>query len=281
MSNHEQDNLDPGQRLARDAVRSLGTPAADPAFRERLKAQFAAGDIPEQPAFADSEPTQPRSRPGHLAAWYGWGSLTAAAVVIFALLNLNPLPGPQLVRVDGTGRVTVDGEALEGARPELIADRLHAGAHLQVDGDTSLDLQYPGAMVWRLEPGTDIVLPDRPGRWFRSRVRADLARGEVSVRTGPDLHGGELDVATPAGTAQVYGTLVNIMSNADLTCFCLHDGTAHVSLDGRDLGAIPPMKRRVVFTDGRAPELSDIAPPHLEHMLELDRDTQGIFAKDR
>jgi len=279
MSDREKDNLEPGQRLAQDAVRSLGVPAADPAFRERLKAQFVAGEVPAQPAFAESDPSRPVPRPRRLVAVYGWGTLAAAAVVAIAVVALNRLPGPRLVAVDGAGSVIVDGEVLDAGSPELIADRLHPGARLQVDGDTTLDLQYPGAMVWRLEPGTDVVLPDRPGRWFGRAVRADLARGEVSVRTGPDLHGGELDVATPAGTAEIYGTLVNIMSNDELTCFCLHDGTAHVSLDGRDLGAIPPMMRRVVFTDGRPPELSDIAPPHLEHMLELDRDRGDIFRK--
>ena len=68
------------------------------------------------------------------------------------------------------------------------------------------------------------------------------------------------------------------MANDELTCYCLHDGNAHVSVDGLDLGAIPPMQRRVVFTDGRPPEVLDIMPPHLDHMLEMDREYQDIFA---
>ncbi len=277
MSDHEQDNREPGQRLAQDAVRSLGVPAADPAFRERLKAQFVAGAVPAQPAFADSTPARPRPRPRRLVAVYGWGTLAAAAVVAFAVCGLNRLPGPQLVAVNGTGSVIMDDEVLAAGSPDLIAARLHPGARLRVDGDTSLDLQYPGAMMWRLEPGTDVVLPDRPGRWFGRSCAPTWPRARSACAPARTCTGANWTWPPRRAPPRSTAPSSTSCSNDELTCFCLHDGTAHVSLDGRDLGAIPPMMRRVIFTDGRPPELSDIAPPHLEHMLELDRDMSGRF----
>lgn len=270
MSEHDNDQLDPRQRLAQDAVRSLGVPAADPDFRARLKEQFIAGTIAEP---------QPKAvpLPRRLLKVYGWGTLAAAAVITFAVLGLNRLPGPELVAISGPGTVVVDGKSADAADPAAVAALLRACGRLELRGETSLDLQYPGSMVMRVAAGTDVTLPKRPGRWFARTVSADLVMGEISVRTGPDLVGGELDVHTPAGDALITGTLINIFHNGELSCFCLHDGTAHVHVDGIDLGGIPPMMRRVVFTDGSEPMFEEIAPPHLEHLLELEHDRGHIF----
>jgi hypothetical protein len=269
MTDDARDNLDPQQRRARDAVRGLGTPSADPAFRARLKEQFVAGTVPER-----ESPVA--TRPPARIPWFSWGTLAAAAALAWAVLGLNSLPGPELLAVHGPGTVVVDGRTIDAAGPDF-ARVLEPGVRLQVGDETSLDILYPGSMVWRVAPGSDFVLPGRPGRWFRRTVTADLALGEVSVRTGPDLVGGGLDVTTPAGTAVITGTLIDIYHNGELSCFCLHDGTASVLVNGSDLGGIPAMKRRVVFTDGREPALEDIAPPHLEHMLGLDRERAGVF----
>ncbi len=274
MSEHERDNLDPQQRLAQDAVRSLGLPAADPAFRARLKEQFVAGAIPAREA-----PVVPLPR--RRLPVYGWGTLAAAAVLAFAAVGLNRLPGPDLLAVAGAGTVVVDGQSVDGADTPAIAALLRPGAHVQLQGETTLDIQYAGTMIWRLSPGTDVVLPERPGRWYGRTVAAQLAMGEISVRTGPDLAGGELDVHTPLGSALITGTLINIMHNGELSCFCLHDGTAHVHAGGADLGAVPALKRRVVFGDGRASMVDDLAGPHLEHMRSLDEERCAVFDRNR
>jgi hypothetical protein len=272
MTDDARGNLDPQQRRARDAVRGLGTPSADPAFRARLKEQFVAGAVPE--------PKSPvATRPPARIPWFSWGTLAAAAALAWAVLGLNSLPGPELLVVHGPGTVVVDGRTIDATGPDF-ARVLEPGVRLQVGDETSLDILYPGSLVWRLAPGTDFVLPGRPGRWFRRTVTADLALGEVSVRTGPDFAGGRLHVVTPTGAAVVSGTLINIFHNEELSCFCLHDGTARVVVGGTDLGEIPAMKRRVVFSDDREPVIADIAPPHLEHMLSLDRERAGVFDTD-
>ncbi|MBE0565304.1 MAG: hypothetical protein IH621_05040, partial [Krumholzibacteria bacterium] len=165
------------------------------------------------------------------------------------------------------------------ANPGAVAALLRPGAHLVLEGEATLDLQYPGSLVMRVTPGTDVVLPERPGRWFRRAVAAQLAMGEISVRTGPDLAGGELDVHTPAGSALVYGTLINVYHNGELSCFCLYAGSAHVHAGGTDLGAVPPMMRTVVFTDGREPVFGEIEPGHLEHMLQMESDQGDVLGR--
>ena len=269
---HQPDRLEPRQRLAQDAVRSLGVPDADAAFRARLKEQFVAGAIPERrPAVS----RLPRRR----AAIYGWGGVALAAALALAAFGLNRLPGPELLSARGRGTVTVDGRTVDAGDATRIAALMRPGARIRLDGETSLDILYRNTLAMRLTPGTDLVLPKRPGRWFSRPVSAELALGEVSLRTGPGLRGGALRVDTPAGSALITGTLIDVYFNGELSCFCLHDGTAHVLVDGTDFGAIPAMKRLVVHLDNRTPECLDIAPPHLEHMQALDRERGAGLGK--
>ncbi|HPF70521.1 MAG TPA: hypothetical protein PLQ13_07635 [Candidatus Krumholzibacteria bacterium] len=268
MSANEHDNLDPGQRLAQDAVRSLGSAPVDPEFRARLKAQFTAGAIPDEGPVVLSAPA-PRSR----GEFWGWGLLAAAALAVAVLTGLNPLPGPRLLGSRGEGEIVVDGTTVAAADEAGLGRLLRPGARIETAPGTVIDLEYPGSLTMRVEGGSLLELPARPGRWHHRDVTAGLAVGEISVRTGPKLAGGRLDVTTPQGEARIYGTLINVYTDSVLSCFCLHDGTAHVHrADGVDLGAVPPMMRRVTFTDGREPDLSPIAPPHLADMQAMERD---------
>jgi hypothetical protein len=277
MSDRNHDNLDERQRLAREAVRSLDRPAADPDFRARLKSQFVAGRIPaskDAPGLAVVDGTRaavetPVAPPRRNRAV--WGGLAAAAVVAFVFFfNTAKLPGPELVAAAGSGPVTVDGVRYGADNPEALGRALVPGARVVVGDGARIDLAYPGTFAMRVDQGTDIVLPARPGRWTGRSIRAVMARGEISVRTGPELAGGELHVLTGEADAVIRGTLVSVVSNEKLTCICLFEGTTDVLADGRDLGRLPPGKRWVVYSDGSEPELKDIAPPHLEHMQEFD-----------
>ena len=97
-----------------------------------------------------------------------------------------------------------------------------------------------------------------------------MASGEVSVRTGPGLSGGDLTVDTGLARAVIHGTLISIVRMPDLACICLFEGDADVLADGHDLGHLENGKRWVVFDDGREPQMMDIAEPHLLHMKEFD-----------
>lgn len=262
------DNLDERQRLAQDAVRSLGRPDADPEFRARLKDRFVSGAIDEQ-ASAPSG-----SRLG--SVWLGWSALAAAAVVAFALLGFNRLPGPELASTNGVGSVWVDGREITADRTGVIDAALRVGTRVRVTGGAEIDVAYPGTLLMRLTDGADLVLPERPGRWFRRTVETPLAAGEVCLRTGPDLAGGGVVVRTDEGLALVRGTLISVARTADVTCICLVEGSASVVCGGDDLGALAAGKRWVLFRDGSEPVGDDIAPPHRDHLLALDRDHPGF-----
>jgi len=275
MSDRNFKNLDNKQRLAQEAVRSLAHPQADADFRSRLKGQFMAGEIPETglSSFVVPEDTRPASS----RQWSRWGGLAAAAVLAFVVFSLNRLPGPELVATNGVGTVKVDGRDLAADDSAGLDDALRAGARLQVGEGGSVDIVYPGSFVMRLDAGTDMVLPSRPGRWFLRSARSRLEFGEVSVRTGPALAGGGLTVDTPEGRTAIHGTLVSVFRNDDLTCVCLIEGSADISTAGKNLGGIPLGMRWVLFKDGSEPQLLDIAPPHRDHMLGLDKALGEIF----
>lgn len=277
MSDHEHEPLDERQRLAQDAVRSLDRPQADPEFRARLKAQFVEGRIPESPdspglSVVDGTgdaPETPVASPRR--NWTAWGGLAAAAVVAFVFFfNAAKLPGPELVASTGAGTVTIDGVRYGADNPAGLGEALVPGARVVVGDDARIDLAYPGSFFMRLDQGTDLVLPERPGRWTGRRIEAVMAAGEISVRTGPKLAGGDLVVDTGLAQAVIHGTLISVVRMPDLACICLFEGDADVLSDGHDLGHLAHGKRWVVFDDGREPQMMDIAPPHLEHMKAFD-----------
>jgi hypothetical protein len=275
LSDGKREELDSKQRLAQEAVRSLGAVAADPAFRERLQRRFLSGDMPE----AASAPRPVASRPRRVMR-FALAAVAAAAVLALAVVLLNRLPGPELLAVKGGGSVEVDGRLFDTSEAGDIGAALKPASHLVLKGEAVLDVLYPGSMAMRLEPGTDFILPGRPGRWFDRRPAAELKLGELSVRTGSDLAGGALIVSTPEGRVTIAGTLVSIFRNRDLTCVCLFEGKATVATPERDLGPVPLLKRWVVFNDGREPVLLDIEPSHLDHMLLFDKSLNGALKRD-
>ncbi len=274
MSDRNFNDLDEQQRLAKDAVGSLPRPEANADFRALLKERFVAGDLDDgELSETRATTTGADSRLG--SVWLGWSALAAAAVVTFALLGFNRLPGPELVGTNGVGSVVINGREVTIDRTGVINGLLHVGTRVQVGEGASLDLIYPGTLAMRLAAGTDMVLPERPGRWFRRTVEANLAAGDLSLRTGPDLAGGGIIVRTDEGQAMVHGTLISIVRNDDVTCICLCEGHAGVEATDGDLAELPAGKRWVLFRDGREPSFMDIEPTHLAHMLAMDGDIGG------
>jgi ferric-dicitrate binding protein FerR (iron transport regulator) len=278
MTNRNHDNLNDRQRQAKEAVRQLSAPQADPDFRARLKSQFVAGDIPAGefssaavPAALSAKSPRPR------ATWLGWSGLAAAAVLAAVFLGFNRLPGPEYLGSNGVGQVTVNGQLMDIDDTAALGASLKPGSRVQVGEGGSLDILYPGSFALRLGEGSDLVLPGRPGRWTGRRTEAEMAYGEVSVRTGPDLQGGQLVIRTAESRAVIEGTLVSVYRNKELTCVCLFEGSASVTTETADLGPVPPGKRWVLFSDGSEPQLLDIVPAHRDHMLGLDRTLPGVF----
>ncbi len=271
MSDRHDIPLTAAQRRAAEAVQSLSRPEADTDFRARLKADFASGAVAaaKPAAFA----TRPRPRFGFAL----WVPLTAAAALAAVMVFGGRLPGPEALGSHIAGTVLVDGRAVAAGDSLRLDELLRPGAEVVLSEGAELDILYPGSFVMRLASGTTITLPDRPRRWFGGDLDAVMPEGEISIRTGPDLAGRMLAVSTPEGRARIYGTLVSIFRNDELTCVCLYEGTAVMDDLEQELGPVPAGKRWVLFADGRDAELLDIAPPHLEHMEGLDRERCDCF----
>ena len=181
------------------------------------------------------------------------------------------MPGPVYLGSNGEGQVTVNGRVIDADDPASLGQALKSGSRVQVGAGGSLDILYPGSFALRLGEGSDLVLPRRPGRWTGRSTEAEMAFGEVSVRTGPDLQGGQLVIRTAEGSAVIEGTLVSVFRNEALTCVCLFEGSASITTETADLGKLSPGKRWVLFSDGSVPQLLDIVPAHRDHMLGLDQ----------
>ncbi|MFH1277069.1 MAG: hypothetical protein ABIK65_01655 [Candidatus Eisenbacteria bacterium] len=270
MSGRENKPMTPKERLAREAVRELTRPQADPAFRERLKRDFVAGAIPER-----AEPVPRRSGRGPLR-WSRFAPLAAAAVVLLAILAGNRGPAPRLLGTSGEGTVTVDGRAIPTVRWDELAAALRPGARIELRDGAVLDVHYPGSMVWRLEEGTIATLPGAPGRWFSRSVECALEIGEAAVRSGPDFPGTSLTIRTGEGMIVLTGTLVSVFRNYEVTCVCVQEGTASIGVDEEDLETVSAGKRKVMFRDGSPSTITEIAPPHRDHLIEFDAKYRGL-----
>jgi ferric-dicitrate binding protein FerR (iron transport regulator) len=103
----------------------------------------------------------------------------------------------------------------------------------------------------QLSPGTDMVLPNPPGRWFGKSARASVDRGHLRLTTGRHFDGSRLAITTPDATIHVTGTTLAVIAEEAGTCVCVLDGTAHVRPRRGAMTPVPPGTRcEVAHTDG-------------------------------
>ena len=264
MSDREEQDLTPEQDRARDAVRSLPRVEADPGFRERLKADFVAGRL-------DGAPEQ-RGRQGAARRRIrAWRTLVPAAIALalVVVVILNGGPQPDVADVTGEGTVTVDGRSFPTSERSAIAKAVRPGSRVAVSDGVKIDLVYGRTMAVQLSSASATV-PAAPARWYGKTGECRLEMGELSVITGPRFRGGQLLVATAEGTLDITGTLASVFRDSTVTCVCVHEGTARVGVDAGDMENIPAGKRKVMFADGSPPMITDIAPPHRDHMIEFE-----------
>jgi hypothetical protein len=277
MNDRELNDLTPDQARAREAVRSLPVVEADPGFRERLKADFVAGRLGlEQEPGRSGRRRAARRRGG---AW--WLLIpSAVAALVVGVLIFNGGPPPDLAAVTGEGTVTVDGRAFPTAERGAIAKAIGPGVRVEVSDGVDFDLVYGGTMAVRLSSGA-ATIPAAPARWFGRTGGCMVERGELNVLTGPGFRGGHLVMATGEGIVEITGTLVSVFRDSSITCVCVQEGKASVGVDAGDMEPVPAGMRKVMFADGSPPMLTDIAPPHRDHLIAFEREYGPIIRRDR
>lgn len=256
----------PEERRAREAVRALAPPRAEPAFRERLKRDFVAGRVGERPVL---ELARPRRRP----AWRLALATAAAALLAVTVWGTDRGPGWTVMATSGEGAVQVDGVAVALADREALARRLRPGTRLVVPAGAEVELASVAGMVVQVTAGTEVTLPGTPGRWLRRRIEGRVERGEIRVTTGSAFRGARLVVTTPEASVEVVGTTLAVIREPVGTCVCVYDGVVRVGALGAERVPVATGRRRFVFNDGRPPELADIRPME-NTKLGMFRDTR-------
>ncbi len=257
--------LTPDQERARELVRALPALEADPAVKARLKRAFVSGELATKPR----ERTI-RLRPAlRFPRWIFAAAAVAAILVVVPILNRGPAP---TIPVSGVrGEVSIDGISIPAAEKERIAERLRPGARISLSDESELDVLYAETVVYQLAPETEMTLPASPGRWYGRNVSCELDYGELLILTGPDFPGKRLVVQTPEGTTVVTATLISVFRDSTVTCVCVYHGTASVGIDAEDMEAVPSGMRKVMFSNGRPSIVTEIAPPHEEHLITFEK----------
>ncbi|MBI1796038.1 MAG: FecR domain-containing protein [Candidatus Eisenbacteria bacterium] len=251
MSADRFETLTPDERRARDAVRALEAPRAEPSFRARLKQDFVSGRIGERRALV-------LARPWWRSAWALAPAATAVAAAIVIILNRGPEWTVMSARGDGIA--IVDDVPVPMAHMSEEARRLRPGARVRVPEGASLDLAAAGTLMMEIAPGSDVILPATPRRWFGRAVAARVGSGIARFTTGPSFHGARLAVATPEAGVEVTGTTLAVICEPAGTCVCVFEGVVRVTARGGSSEMVGAGRRRFVFRDGRAPESAEMRP---------------------
>ncbi|MEO5619187.1 MAG: FecR domain-containing protein [Candidatus Eisenbacteria bacterium] len=257
MTGHETPN--PEAARARDAVRELPRPVADPAFRARLRQEFMSGTI------APALPVRALVVPLHRRPVFRWGGAALAVAAAFVVVSLlNRAPAWRMNAVTGSGIVIVDGVPVPTAHAADLERRLRAGALIQVPAGVEIEIASRGQFAVQFSPGTEASVPRVPGRWFGRLGSAEIRSGELRVTTGAAFRGALLAIETPEAKIEVTGTTFAVICEAAGTCLCVLDGRVRIGARGAPaMVEVPGGRRRFVFADGREEEAAEMR--HTEH----------------
>jgi hypothetical protein len=271
MSERRDPVLGPDEERAREAVRALGKPQADPTFRARLRNDFVSGRVGGRRV-----PTGARG-PGW---WTRWVALpAAAAVLVVALALVNRGPALTVVRAAGEGTAWVNGTEIPLADQGALTAALHPGATLKLNQTTTVDLLFDHVLMFQASPGTEFTIPNSPGRWTGKTSRCLVRVGELQVMSGPDFPGRSLVMHTPDGMIELTGTIVSVVTDSTGTCVCVQEGTARIGPNAGALEAVPAGKRMVLPRGGQSPYVTTIAPPHQAHLLKFESEYHSMVGR--
>ncbi len=270
MNEHDDRDLDPGERQVQEALRALPEVQADAEFRRRLKADFVSGAILERERAAERSGGL-RRRP-----WL-WASVSAAAVVALLLLVFNHGPVWTLHQVSGEGEVLVNGRPVPAQDIDALNHLLGAKVDLEVPDGVRLDLICPEVLLLEVAPNSHVVLPADPGRLWGRTFTSRVDKGEIRCKSGPEFAGYRFLVLTSEGRTEIAGTTVSVYKGDDFTCVCVLSGTARIGRQEGTMQDIPAGMRKVMFADGRPPLITKIAAEHEEGLLQFEARSQGAF----
>jgi ferric-dicitrate binding protein FerR (iron transport regulator) len=248
---------DSPEARARERVRELPAPAADPAVRARLRRGFVAGTL--APSGIRAVPADPGARTRRGPTRLRWLAPLAAAAVLLVVLALNQPPAWRLAGVSGEGSVTIDGRRVAAVDHGALRRRLRPGARIVTGDDVELTLRGGGAMTLVAIPRTEFELPALPRRWLDRTGRGRVLMGEIRGVTGAAFSG-TLNILTPEAHVQVTGTTFAVIRDSTGSCVCVLEGHVRIGPVGGELRAVGAERRRLIHRDGTVHE-EPIPPP--------------------
>ncbi len=168
-----------------------------------------------------------------------WASALAAAAAIAIVAGVLNAPARWVALPSGgTGSLVIDGVAVPVSQTAEITRRIRPVSRVRLECVRDLDLVSEGALAMQLSPGTEVVMPHAPGRWFGRSSQASVEAGHLRITTGQRFHGAQLSIATPDAAIQITGTTLAVIAESSGTCVCVLEGVAKVGPRG---GAMMPV----------------------------------------
>lgn len=234
--------LTPAEEVALQALRQQTVPPASEALRARAREAFVQGTLRAAGAPRRNVVPLPRL------------ALAAAAVLLLALFLYGSRPEAvwELARVHDPDGVLSGVVAREGTV-------LPPGVVTTPDNG-EFDLALGDGFLLRMTPGTSLVLPAPPRRWFAAGMEIQVQRGEVFGTTRGRKLPASLVLRTPQANVQLTGTTFAVLLTDEGTCVCLLEGRVEVQAhDAATPTVVPEGFRCVVYADGRPQEILPIA----------------------
>jgi ferric-dicitrate binding protein FerR (iron transport regulator) len=248
-------------------------PKARTEFRDRLRAEFVAGTIPERVSSAGYEADEAASASHVLgilrARWRPLVVLAAAAALV--LWILRPVEPSWSVDPEGFVAVgmTIDGRVLSKDTPfSEVADLLSRAKEVTTAAHP-VRLVLGELFVVEMAESSTLDL---------SRMPADLGRGDLvlhgveggfRVATGPEFEYPQrkLRIETQDVNVEVVGTVFGVDLYSDFTCVCCLEGEVSTTMHTKPatFGVVEAETTNIVHKDGKAPEKTHYAP----HMVRL------------
>jgi hypothetical protein len=256
--NREPEDGGTAEELARGALSALAAAPADPAFRATLRREFVTGEFAPRTARVASVPARvalPGSRVRR-AVWYAVPAALAATLIAVSLLNRAP--ALTVSSASGEGVAVIGGIPVPMNHVDELERMVRPGVRIRIPDGTALEVEAKGVLAIQVTPGTDVVLPRAPGRWFGRVTHAEVTTGELRITTGNRFHGARLAIETPEARVEVRGTTLAVICEPQGTCVCVFEGAVRVGEKDGPMTDVTEGNRRYVFHDGRAPESAQI-----------------------
>jgi ferric-dicitrate binding protein FerR (iron transport regulator) len=281
MSERNDMNLTPEELRLQEAVRGLGEVRPDDAFRERLRAEFVSGEIENQENAEGEAPAEdnivPLDRGGNRNRLWVAAIPVLAAILAFVFF-MGGDPGWELKSVTGTGTIAIDGQTVDAADFDAVADLIEPGARIVVPATAELELILGDVMVFGIIRDSDVTIPaakSGDGATFT----ANVTHGELLVKTGPGFPGEHLLITTSEGRIELTGTTIAVNKGDGFTCVCVLEGTALIGKDQADLEEVGAGYRKVMFASDEPSMIVDIEPGHEKDLTDFEARNEEAFGK--